>query len=254
MKEKITPLIQDTIEDIEFRMGASQIDVELEQSDYVRSLKQARRLYLQRAENATESIAVLFKSKKDVQIYDLTDLNIQRVHSIYRHSIGAMYSADTQVDPFTMMFQNHTMGLMSNNTSYGSIATVYMQNMHVNLLQTMMANAVQFDFNRERSELTIHKAMRRDENLILHCEVKRSLESLLLDDDVQPWLVSYATSLCKQALGAAYSKFQTLAGPNGGISLGGDAMRQEGKEEQTLLEEQLIRLTTSTKGMPFTTG
>lgn len=250
----MSKIISEAVEDIKFKLGESLVDVELEESDYIRSLEQARKLYLQRAENATSEVIVLFIGAKDKQQYDLTDLNIQRVHAIYRHSIGVSYSADQQLDPFTLMYHNNFMAAASNNSGFGSIGIMHMQQMHVKLLQTMMANEVQFIWDNSTKQITLLKAMRREERLLLHCEVKRSMEDLLEDSDINPWVISYATSLCKQALGIAYSKFQTLAGPNGGVSLGGETMRQEGKEEQLALEEQLVRLTTSTKGMPFTTG
>lgn len=247
-------IIEEAIDDIKFKLGDTLVDVELETPEYNRALKQARKLYLQRAENATNEVIVLFLGEKDRQIYDLSDLNIIRLHAIYRHSIGTSYSADSQLDPFTLMYHNNFMAAASNNSGFGSIGVMHMQHMHIKLLQTMMANEVQYTFNNVTKQLTILKAMRRQERLLLKCEVSRDLEELLQDPDINPWIISYATALCKQTLGIAYSKFQTLAGPNGGVSLGGETLRQEGKEEQQQLEEQLIRLTTSTKGMPFTTG
>lgn len=106
-------VIDEAIEDIKFRLGDTLIDVELDTPDYKRALEQTRRLYLQRAENATSEIMVLFVAEKDKQQYDLTDLNIQRVHAIYRHSIGTSYSGDNHLDPFSLMYHNNFMAAAS---------------------------------------------------------------------------------------------------------------------------------------------
>jgi hypothetical protein len=177
----MSKILEEAIDDIKFKLGDTLVDVELETPEYTRALNQARKLYLQRAENATSEVIVLFIGEKDRQIYDLTDLNILRIHAIYRHSIGTSYSADSQLDPFTLMYHNNFMAAASNNSGFGSIGVMHMQHMHIKLLQTMMANEVQFTYNTVTNQLTILKAIRRQERLLLHCEVRRDIEELLMD-------------------------------------------------------------------------
>lgn len=246
--------IEETIEEIKFNIGATLIDIEAEYDEYMAALRYAYRIYLQRAENATQSVMVLFKAEKGKQSYNLKDLGITKLHRIFRHSIGTAYSADNQLDPFTMMYTNHFMGAASHNSQYGSIGIIHMQHMHINLLQDLLANEVQFLWNSSTKDLNIMKRIARDELLILECEKKRDLEELLDDPDIEPWIIAYASARVKLMLAQAYGKFQNLAGPNGGITLGASELRQEGKEEIDKLEEELVRLTTSTKGMPFTRG
>lgn len=246
--------IEEAIEEIKFNLGGTIVDIEAEHDEYMAALRYAHRVYLQRAENATEQVMILFQAEKGRQTYDLEDLNILRLHRIYRHSIGTAYNADNQLDPFTMMYHNHFMASASGTTAYGSIGIIHMQHMHINLLQDLLANEVQFIWNNSSKELNIMKRIARKELLILDCERKRDMVELLDDPDIEPWMIAYATARLKMILGQAYGKFANLAGPNGGVQLGGNELRQEGKEETDKLEEEIVRLTTSTKGMPFTRG
>lgn len=64
-------------------------------------------------------------------------------------------------------------------------------------------------------------------------------QMLLNDVYAFPWLQEYAYSFAKFTLGEARSKFSQIAGPQGGASLNGDALKSEAKEEMAALEQQL---------------
>jgi hypothetical protein len=51
----------------------------------------------------------------------------------------------------------------------------------------------------------------------------------------------YALALCKIQLGGIRSKFQSLPGFNNSVSLDGESLRTEGKEEKETLENDLVR-------------
>lgn len=246
--------VSEAIDEILFNLGSTLIDIEIEPDECKKALEFSKRYYLSRAENATREVMVLFKAQKDKQIYDLTEIGVLSITKVYRHSIGTSYSSDNQLDPFSMMYHNNFMAAASNNTAFGSIGIIHMQHMHINLLTQMMANEVQYTFDPSSQNITILKRIARNELLVLQSEVERSVEELLQDTNINSWLIQYATARLKVILGMSYSKFQTIAGPNGGITLGGSELRQEGKEELEKLEEQLKNFTTQTKGMPFTVG
>lgn len=65
-------------------------------------------------------------------------------------------------------------------------------------------------------------------------------DSMLLNDHlVFPWLQDYAYALAKSMLGEARSKFAQLAGPQGGTTLNGDALKQEAAAEMERLDLEL---------------
>jgi len=67
-------------------------------------------------------------------------------------------------------------------------------------------------------------------------------DSMLFNDNrVYTWIQDYALAVCKDMLGQAYSKFGSIAGPQGGTQLNGPALKQEAKTEMDALEEELKR-------------
>jgi hypothetical protein len=55
-------------------------------------------------------------------------------------------------------------------------------------------------------------------------------------------------------LGEAYSKFSTIAGPQGGGSLNGDALKADAKEMFITLEEEIKNQIDSNMGYGFLLG
>jgi hypothetical protein len=65
-------------------------------------------------------------------------------------------------------------------------------------------------------------------------------DSMLMNDHmIFPWLQEYAYSFAKRIVGEARSKFATIAGPQGGSTLNGDALKTEAQAEMDKLEEDL---------------
>lgn len=62
---------------------------------------------------------------------------------------------------------------------------------------------------------------------------------LLNDHLVFPWLQEYSYSFAKRILGEARSKFAQIAGPQGGTTLNGDALKAEAQAEMEQLENDL---------------
>ena len=64
---------------------------------------------------------------------------------------------------------------------------------------------------------------------------------LFKDYLAKKWIKDYTLAKCKYMLGEARSKFNTIAGPQGGTSLNGDALKQESVAEMEKLEQELLR-------------
>ena len=62
---------------------------------------------------------------------------------------------------------------------------------------------------------------------------------LMNDHLIFPWLQEYAYSFAKRIVGEARSKFNTIAGPQGGTSLNGETLKTEAQAEMEKLEEDL---------------
>ena len=62
---------------------------------------------------------------------------------------------------------------------------------------------------------------------------------LLNDNQAFPWIQDYAYALTIISIGNAREKFATIAGPQGGTSLNGAVLKQEGMELLKELDEQI---------------
>ena len=77
------------------------------------------------------------------------------------------------------------------------------------------------------------------ESVLLHTYNYKPDAMLLNDHMAYPWLQDYAYSFAKRILGEARSKFAQIAGPQGGTTLNGDALKSEALAEMEQLENDL---------------
>jgi len=92
------------------------------------------------------------------------------------------------------------------------------------------------------------------ENCLLWVYNKKPDQMLLNDIYAFPWLQEYAYSFAKRILGEARSKFNQIAGPQGGASLNGDALKTEAAAEMEDLEKQLINNIEGNMPLTWVTG
>jgi len=92
------------------------------------------------------------------------------------------------------------------------------------------------------------------ESCLLWVYNKKPDQMLLNDVYAFPWLQEYAYSFAKRILGEARSKFNQIAGPQGGASLNGDALKTEAAAEMEDLEKQLINNIEGNMPMTWVTG
>ena len=62
---------------------------------------------------------------------------------------------------------------------------------------------------------------------------------LLNDPQVMPWIQDYAYALTAISIGQAREKFATIAGPQGGTTLNGTAIKQEGLALLEKLDQEI---------------
>ena len=92
------------------------------------------------------------------------------------------------------------------------------------------------------------------EGVLLWIYNKKPDQMLFNDPYAFPWLQEYAYSFAKRILGEARSKFNQIAGPQGGASLNGDALKTEAAAEMEDLEKQLINNIEGNMPMTWVTG
>jgi hypothetical protein len=89
---------------------------------------------------------------------------------------------------------------------------------------------------------------------MLYCYNYRPDSQLLDDYLANQWLKDYTLASCKYMLGEARSKFATIAGPQGGSSLNGDALKSEAQQEMEKLELEVSQQVGGGVGYSFLIG
>jgi hypothetical protein len=83
------------------------------------------------------------------------------------------------------------------------------------------------------------------ENVLIWVYQLKPEVNLLQDYQIQQWIKDYMTAVCKMIIGEAREKFATIAGPQGGGSLNGAAMKSEA---QAQMDAKILELTNYVDG------
>jgi hypothetical protein len=92
------------------------------------------------------------------------------------------------------------------------------------------------------------------ETVLLHIYNYKPDIMLLNDPQTFPWIQDYAYALVLISIGNAREKFATIAGPQGGTSLNGAALKQEGAELLVKLDEDIRNYVDGGAPMTWITG
>jgi hypothetical protein len=179
---------------------------------------------------------------------------IVEVRKIFRRSIGSRSGGGdggTLFEPFNLAYTN-TYLLASSNM--GGLATYDFFSQYQELVGRMFGSFIEFKWNTTTKQLTILQRSRTEETLMLLCYNYRPDEQLLDDYLAKQWIKDYTVAACKMMLGEARSKFATIAGPQGGGQLNGDALKAEAAAEMEKLEQEVSTAVSGGTGYYFTIG
>jgi hypothetical protein len=252
MATDITTLRNDTIDYIKLRLGDGMIDVELDPAHYDMCIDRALRRYRQRASNSVESSYLFLSIVQEQQEYVLPD-EVEEVRQVFRRGVGSGGNeGSTQFEPFEAAFTN-TYLLRAGRV--GGLATYEMYHQYQELSARLFGGFINFEWNPVSKTVTLlRKFSDSGEQVILWVYNIRTDQSIMLDRQASPWIQDYALALAKFTLGEARSKFSTIAGPQGGTSLNGDALKADGQTEMLTLDEELKNFVDGSKPLSFIIG
>ena len=244
---------QEIFDYIKNNLGEGMVDVELDPKHYQTALERAINRYRQRSSNAVEESYAFLKLNENQNTYILPD-EIINVRKLFRRTVGSRTEGGeggTLFEPFNLAYTN-TYLLAS--TNMGGLATYELFSQYQELVGRMFGSFIEFKWNTTTKELTILQRPRAEEDLLLYCYNHRPDSQLLIDYLAQQWLKDYTLATCKYMLGEARSKFATVAGPQGGTSLNGDALKAEAIAEIQTLDEELKTQVAGGQGYGFSIG
>jgi hypothetical protein len=235
MAKQRNKIKNDTIKQIRLLLGDGMIDIELDPEHYDLSVDIALQKIRQRSENAVEEDFYTIQLKKDVDEYTLPT-EITEVKRIHHRSFGHGISAGVDMDPFELAYANSYFFM---NNHVGGISTYELFAQYRETLNRVAATDIQFIWRPNSHKLKLLRRMRADEIVLLHVYLERPDDQLLTDPYLQSWLRDYALAYCKKMIGEARSKFATLPGAQGGVSLNGETMKADAMTDIDKLENEL---------------
>jgi hypothetical protein len=222
---------------LRLRLGGDIIDLELDPQHYQAAYNYAIKVYRQRAQNATVESYTLLTIIKNIDTYTLPSEFIN-VRSIFRRTVGLETGpSSTSFDPFSSAILN-TYLLNYNYT--GGMATYDFYAGYVELAARMFGGYVTYTFNPVTKVLKMVRDFKgTGERVLIWADVQRPEIELLQDPGAGVWIGDFILAQLKMIIGEAREKYGTVAGPGGGTTLNGTAMKAEAKEAQEKLIEQL---------------
>lgn len=225
----------DVINQVRLLLGDGMIDIELDPEHYDLAIDIALSKIRQRSENAVEEDFYTIELKKDQDEYSLP-AEIIEVKKIWNRAFGHGISAGIDMDPFELAYANSYFFM---NNHVGGIATYDLFAQYRETLNKVAATEINYLWNPSTKKLKLLRKMRADEIVLLWVHLERPDDVLLEDQYLKSWLRDYALAYCKKMIGEARSKFSSLPGAQGGVTLNGDAMKQEAEVGIEKLENEL---------------
>ena len=234
-------------------LGGGMVDVELDPIHYETALTKALTKYRQRSDHSTEESYLFMPTIIDQNTYKLPN-EVMEVRKLFRRSVGSRTGGGDGgrlFEPFNLAYTNT---YLLSSTNIGGLATYDMFSQYQELVGRMFGSFIEFKWNSVTKELTLLQRPRAEETLLLYAYNYRPDEQLFADYLAIDWIKSYTLAVCKFMLGEARSKFATIAGPQGGSQLNGDALKAEAQAEMEKLESDVSTAVAGGTGYSFVIG
>jgi hypothetical protein len=226
-QSSLDTLKQNLFDYVRLQLGSQIIDIELDAEHFEAAYQRTIGVYRQRSQNAYEESYTFLELVTNVNIYDLPQ-EVISVRQIYRRTFGDSTGPfASNFDPFSQASMN--VYLMNFNVA-GGLATYEFYSDYVKMAGRMFGAYMNYTFNPVTKKLQLIRDPKGTGESVLMWTYNLKPEfNLLSDFQIQQWIRDYMVANSKLIIGEAREKFSTLAGPQGGGSLNGAAMKAEGQ-------------------------
>ena len=251
-QDTLSELKQNLIDYVQLQLGAQIIDLELDPEHYEAAYQKTIGTYRQRANNAYEESYSFFTLVKDENVYTLPQ-EVISVRQCFRRTFGdATGPYASNFDPFSQASLN--VYLMNFNVS-GGLATYDFYSQYVELAARMFGGYMNYTYNPVTKKLQLIRDPKNTGEAVLLWTYNLKPEiNLLSDFQISQWIRDYMVANCKMIIGEAREKFGQIAGPQGGGTLNGTAMKAEAKEAMADLIGQLVNYVDASQPLTWVIG
>ncbi len=215
--------------------------VELNEEHFNIAIDNALDTYRQLSGGAYERRFILYTMLPDQQTYylnspvDRTDriVQIMRIHRLN------ILGSNTLTGENNVYFQTFLNQYYSSGQT--DILSIHLMHSLSEEFHKIFAGEFTFQWNEARREMTVLRRVPMAEKVVLECFLERSEQELLLDRWAKQWLQGWAMAECKEMLGLIRSKYTSgTPGPGGSITLNGDMLLSEARQDFTDLRQQMF--------------
>ena len=234
-------------------LGDGMIDIELDPVHYQTALDRSLAVFRQRSDNAVEESYAFLTLAADQNEYILPK-EIQQVRQIFRRSVGSRSgngTGGTVFEPFNMAYTNT---YLLSSTNMGGLLTYELFSQYQELVGKMFGSFINFTWQPQSRKLMIQQRPRGDEEVMLWVYNTKPDFAIIEDTYAGQWIKDYSLANCKMMLGQAREKFAQIAGPQGGSSLNGAAMKSEAVADIERLTKELETYIPGGTGYTFVIG
>ena len=245
-------LKQNLFDYVRLQLGSQIVDLELDAEHFEAAYQRTIGVYRQRAQNAYEESYTFLELITNVNIYDLPQ-EVITVRQIYRRTFGDSTGPfASNFDPFSQASMN--VYLMNFNVA-GGLATYDFYSDYVKMAGRMFGAYMNYTYNPVTKKLQLIRDPKGTGESVLMWTYNLKPEfNLLSDFQIQQWLRDYMVANCKMIIGEAREKFAQIAGPQGGSTLNGTAMKSEAQVQMDGLIEDLRRYVDGSQPLSFVIG
>jgi hypothetical protein len=137
----------------------------------------------------------------------------------------------------------------------GGLATYDFYSQYVELAARMFGGYLNYTYNTVTKKLQLIRSPPGGGEVVLLWTYNLKPEIQLLSDyQIQQWIRDYMVAASKMIIGEAREKFGSIAGPQGGGTLNGAAMKAEAKEAIIALEDQLKNYVDASQPLTWVIG
>lgn len=224
------------------QLGWPALCVELAEEQFNIAIDNALDTYRQLCISATEQRYILFTLIPDQQLYflnspvDQTD-RVVTVHKIHRATMPYGYTGAGPEDTWAHAWTQH----MSDFSHGGDLLSMTLLAQWGEDFKRTFAGDLPFNWYEARRELHIHRAIRTPMKVVLEVEMERTEQELMLDRYCKQFIQGWAVAEAKYMLGMIRSKYSSgTPGPSGTITLNGDTLLAEARQDFAELKEGLL--------------
>jgi len=245
-------LKQNLFDYVRLQLGDQIIDIELDAAHYEAAYQRTIGVYRQRAQNAYEESYSFLELVTNVNIYDMPQ-EVITVRQIFRRTFGDSTGPfASNFDPFSQASMN--VYLMNFNVA-GGLATYDFYSQYVELAGRMFGAYMNYTYNPVTKKLQLIRDPKgTGEAVLMWCYNLKPEFNLLSDFQISQWIRDYMVAACKMIIGEAREKFGTIAGPQGGGTLNGTAMKAESQTQMDALLEDLRRYVDGSQPLTWVIG